>query len=437
MSGSERSGNTQEQGWTRFRATIIAICVLINMLDGMDVMVIAYVAPALSRDWNIGFELLGAIFSAGLAGMMIGSIVVAPFADRVGRRPVILAALVMMTLGMVGTGLAKGLAVFLVCRGLAGIGIGALLASIATMVAEYAPTRSRAFAMGMFQSSYQIGAILTGLVSLWSIPTLGWQATLVGAGLVSALALPLVWFVLPESLHFLEHSQHQGALEKSNALRLRLGQPEYTALPPKPSSDKRTLVITGLFREGLLLPSLLLWLSIFMAFAVLYFVTNWIPRLSTEAGLSIEKAIWAGMVFNAGGFIGALSIGWLADRLQMGQLIRSFLVIGGVLLVLFGLPMPLPATLLVAALIGFTLQGGFSGFYALTASLYDPEVRSTGIGWAIGIGRGGSVLGPFVGGLLLVQELPLWLVFACFAAAMALAGVLAALVRRKAIPAAV
>jgi MFS family permease len=289
--------------------------------------------------------------------------------------------------------------------------------------------------MGMFQSGYQVGAILTGLVALWSIPALGWQATLIGAGLVSAVLLPVVWFALPESLEFLEYRQPRNALARSNALRRRLGRPHLAELPARSAARRLTPGVSGLFRKGAWRLTLLLWLSVFLGFAVLYFITSWVPRLATEAGLSADNSIWAGMVFNMGGFVGALSIGWRAGRLPMGRLIRAYMIIGCVPLVLFGLTMPLLAVMGVAILIGFTLQGGFSGYYALSASIYPAEVRSSGIGWAIGIGRGGSVIGPLAGGFLLAQDLPLWIVFACFAGPLGVAGILAAMVQDRAFPA--
>ena len=424
----EAAADALEARWSRLQILVVAICVLINMLDGMDVMIIAYVAPTMAQDWGVGFQALGVIFSAGLAGMMIGCVVVAPFADTFGRRPIILLALVIMTVGMCGTGLVSNIPAFVLFRTLAGIGIGTLLASIVALVSEYAPPDRRSFAIGLFQAGYPIGAVFTGIVCIWSIPAFGWQATLIGAGLVSAVILPVAFIWLPESVTFLEHRQPRDALTRSNALRHRLGWLQLGELPPR-TSGRMTPGLEKLFAHGLWKPTLTLWFATFLGFAVLYFVTSWIPRLATEAGLSVEKALWAGSIFNLGGFVGAVSIGWLATRSDIGRLIRLYMISAGILLVVFSASMPLMLVLAVAMLIGLTLQGGFSGFYSLAAQMYPGDVRSSGIGWAIGIGRGGAVIGPLAGGYLLSQDLPLWIVFTCFAIPIAISGILASLVR--------
>lgn len=417
-------------GWTPLQVAVVAICALINALDGMDVLIISFIAPAMSDDWGLSVETLGMIFSIGLAGMMAGCVLVAPLADRFGRRPTIIAALLMLTAGTIGTGLAGSLGAFVACRALTGIGIGTLLASIAALVSEYAPAGKRSFAIGIFQAGYPLGAILTGLTAIWAIPTYGWQATLVGAGVISAVVLPAVILWLPESINFLESRQPANALARINALRSRLGLDVRDALPGRIARADRS-PIAALFADGMWASTVLLWLSTFASFGVLYFVTSWIPKLSIEAGLDADKALWAGSIFNMGGLCGAFAIGWLATRFDIGRLIRAYLLIGGLLLVAFAAPLPLPLTLLMAGLIGITIQGGFTGYYSLAAQMYPPAVRSSGIGWAIGIGRGGSVIGPLAGGFLLAAKLPLWLVFLCFAAPLAVAGILAAMVRHR------
>lgn len=417
--------------WTRLQILVVAICTAINMLDGMDVLIMSYVAPAMAEDWGISFELLGVIFSAGLVGMMLGSIVVAPLADVIGRRPVILGALVLITLGSFGSGLVQSISGLVGFRLITGVGIGTLLASVAALVSEYAPPGKRSVAIGFFQAGYPIGAVLTGLVSIWSIPRFGWQATLLGTAAVSAAVLPVAFALLPESMDFLQNRQPKDALARINALRARMNEPLLDTLPPR--RVRGTLPKVGnLFGDGLWKSTLTLWLSIFLGYLVLYFVTSWIPRLAVEAGLSAADSLFAGAIFNVGGIIGTTSIGWLAVRRDIGWLIRSYMLAGAVLLVVFSQPMPLVAVLGVAVGMGLAVQGGFSGFYSLAAKIYPTEVRSSGIGWAIGIGRGGSVIGPLLGGFLLGQELPLWIVFLCFAIPLAISGVLAALVRGRA-----
>lgn len=414
-------------GWTALQIKVVALCAIINMLDGMDVLVISFVAPALTNEWGVSFQALGLIFSAGLAGMMIGCLLIAPLADVFGRRPVVIAGLAVMTLGMIGSGLASGVMSLGLCRGIAGIGIGTLLASIAALASEYAPPGRRTVAVGIFQAGYPLGAVLTGFVTIWALPLVGWQAVLIGAGLCSAALLPIVVLMMPESLGFLERRQPAGALARINALRTRMAMPLLAELPPT-SADDGKVKLSRLFADGMWRPTLTLWMATLLSFTVLYFVTSWIPKLSIEAGLAENQALYAGAIFNLGGLVGATSIGVLAARLPIGRLICAFLIAASALMMVFSLPMPLAAALITAMLIGMTLQGGFSGFYSLAALLYPAEVRSSGIGWAMGVGRGGSILGPIVGGFLLEQHYPLWIVFLCFAVPLAVAGVLASLI---------
>lgn len=425
-----RSGEpSQSERWTPLQILVVAICAVINALDGMDLLIMSYVAPAMAADWNVGLATLGVVFSAGLAGMMIGCVVVAPFADTWGRRPTVLMALTLMTIGAIGSGFANDLVVFSGMRALTGIGIGTLLASVAALVSEYGPPKHRSLAMGIFQAGYPVGAVATGLVSMVTIPAYGWKATLIGAGVISAILLPIVWALLPESVSFLETRQPADALARSNKLRRRMAWPELAALPPRAEVGSlpkpRDLLSRDLWRS-----TVTLWLATFLSFAVLYFVTSWIPKLAVEGGLSQSKALWAGSIFNFGGAAGGLLIGWLAIKRPIGRLIAVFFVACAVLMMIFAQAMPLALVLLTAFALGLTLQGGFTGFYSLSAQLYPPRVRGAGIGWAVGIGRGGAIIGPMAGGALLAAKLPLWITFGCFAVPLVVAGFLALLAGR-------
>lgn len=415
--------------WTPLQILVVAICAVINALDGMDLLIMSYVAPAMAADWNVGLAALGVVFSAGLAGMMVGCVALAPFADTWGRRPTVLLALALMTAGAIGSGFANDLVVFSALRALTGIGIGTLLASVAALVSEYGPPRHRSLAMGIFQAGYPVGAVATGLVSMVTIPAFGWKATLIGAGVISAAMLPVVWALLPESVSFLETRQPSEALARSNKLRRQMGWPELAALPPREEAGSlpkpRDLLARDLWRS-----TVTLWMATFLSFAVLYFVTSWIPKLAVEGGLSQSKALWAGSIFNFGGAAGGLLIGWLAIRRPIGGLIAVFFVACAVLMMIFAQQMPLALVLLTAFALGLTLQGGFTGFYSLSAQLYPPRVRGAGIGWAVGIGRGGAIIGPMAGGALLAAKMPLWITFACFAVPLIVAGYLARLAGR-------
>lgn len=421
---------TGHGNWTTRQILIVAICFVLNMLDGMDVLILSYIAPALSADWKISPGSLGAVFSAGLAGMAAGGLVIAPLADRFGRRKLILASLTMMAAAMFGSSIAGSIAELIASRFVVGIGIGTVLASMAALTAEYAPPKHRTFAVGFLQAGYPVGATLTGFVVASQLATHGWQTMLLGAAILCAAAIPIVWLVLPESIAFLLSRQPKGALVKANRLLAAIGQPQRDALPPLDVLEARHAGVRGLLTEGRAASTLLLWLAITFSFMTLYFVISWIPKLSVEAGLDASDAIYAGAIYNIGAFVGTSSIGLVAMRFDLRRLILIYMALAAAALVVFGsVAMPLAATLGTAFLIGVFVQGGFNGCYPLAASLYPPEARGTGIGWAMGVGRIGAVIGPMLGGFLLAADVSLPVIFGIFAVPVVLAGLCASLIR--------
>lgn len=429
QTGSSTAPASDSQ-WTARQILVVATCFILNMLDGMDVLILSYIAPALSSDWAVSPERLGIVFSAGLAGMAAGGLLIAPLADRFGRRKLILASLIMMTLAMFGSSIATSIVELIASRFVVGIGIGTVLASMAALTAEYAPPRHRTFAVGFLQAGYPVGATVTGFVVASLLPVYGWQAMLLGAAILCAIAIPIVWLVLPESIAFLLTRQPEGALEKANKLLVSIGQPPVDALPPRHVAETRHAGVRGLMTEGRAYSTILLWLAITFSFMTLYFVISWIPKLAVEAGLPAQDAIYAGAIYNIGAFIGTSSIGLVAMRFDLRRLILVYMVLAAAALTIFGsVAMPLAATLGTAFLIGVFVQGGFNGCYPLAASLYPPEARGTGIGWAMGVGRIGAVIGPMLGGFLLAAKVSLPIIFGIFAVPVILAGLCASLIR--------
>ncbi|MFT4076082.1 MAG: shikimate dehydrogenase [Asticcacaulis sp.] len=415
-------------GWLPQQALVVAICFLLNMLDGMDVLILSYIAPTLSKDWGVTPDRLGVLFSAGLAGMAVGGLFIAPLADRWGRRYLILFSIALMSVATLASSFAGDITHLIGLRFLVGIGIGTVLASMAALTAEYAPPRHRVFAVSFLQAGYPVGAVLTGFLVAHHIEALGWRGMLFWAGIASAVTVPLIFFCLPESLEFLIKRQPKGALTKINALRRRFGELPLEILPETVVATKNEVGVRGLFADGRGLPTVLIWLAISLCFMTLYFVISWIPKLSIQAGLATSDAIYAGAAYNVGAFVGMTSIGMFPAKVDLRKLILAYLLAGAAALIVFGsVHMPVSGTLFVAFLIGVTVQGGFNGFYPFAATLYPAAVRSTGIGWAMGIGRIGAVLGPMLGGWLLAAKLPLPVIFAVFAVPMVLAGLCAVL----------
>lgn len=404
------------------QVTVIAVCFFLNMIDGMDVLAISFAAPAIADAWSISPQSLGVVFSAALLGMTTGAIVLSPYSDRIGRRNIILLSLVLISAGMVATAAANTVGQLIVLRFLAGLGIGSMLASMTSMVSEYAPDRLRNLFILILHAGYPIGAIITGFVAAEVLPTQGWRALFVIAGVASLAGIPLVYWLLPESLDFLCKKQPRGALPKANRIFARMDLPPLATLPPVPTGEQLATSVTSLFRDAFRGDTLKLWGAFFMSFATLYFLLSWVVKLAIESGLALENAIYAGVALNLGGFAGGICLGAMANRVGLTRVIAAFAILGGVFSVVYGwLDAGVAVVLLLVFLLMFFVQGAFTGLYAVAARLYPTEIRTTGVGWAIGAGRTGAVFGPVAAGLLLGAGLPIGWTFAVFALPMVFA----------------
>jgi MFS transporter, AAHS family, 4-hydroxybenzoate transporter len=375
----------------------ILICFLMNMLDGMDVLVISYTAASIQTAWGVAAPAFGIVFSAGLLGMVIGGMGLSPLADRVGRRTLILGCAGLMGVSVIGTSFAQSLPQLIGFRLVSGIGIGGMLASTATLTAEYAPAKTKDFWVSFVMAGYPIGAVLSGLATAQIIVQSGWQTVFLLAGVVTLLTLPLVWFFLGESF------------------RPKTGQTE-----PSGRLEKNTAPSV---RSLLGLPTYLLWTGLFMCFATLYFLTSWIPKLATTAGLPLELAIYAGTVYNLGAFFGIITQGYLSGRFGLRQTICGFLFGTAGLMAGFGLVTGSAWVLVIMGFIGFGIQGGFVGLYSVAARLYPTQIRATGVGWAMGLGRVGSIVGPLAGGLLIGANVSMVISFWAFAVPLVISGI--------------
>jgi AAHS family 4-hydroxybenzoate transporter-like MFS transporter len=408
---------------TKLQYSTIFICFLMNMLDGMDVLVISYTAPAIAKAWSVSPQTLGTVFSAGLAGMTLGTLLIAPFADRIGRKNMILLSGVVMGIAIYMTSTAASVNELLIYRFLAGLGIGCMLASTAALTSEFTPNHSRNFWVSFVISGYPVGAVASGLVAASVIPNDGWEQMYRYAGLASLVSIPLIIFFLSESMEFYVKAQPKNALAKINAILGKMNMESISALPPKGESQS-AIPVGKLLKGKYKIPSLQLWLALFMAFGALYFMTSWIPKLATDAGLSMELAIYAGTVFNVGAFFGIVTQGYFSSKYGLKKTIGIILVLTAVLMACFGFFVGSNFLLLVFAFLGFGIQGGFVGLYAFAARMYPTEIKTTGIGWAMGAGRLGGVVGPVFAGMLIGMGLTIGTNFLIFSIPALIAGIM-------------
>jgi benzoate transport len=420
--------------FTRLQFRAVSLCFFLNVLDGVDVGSISFAGPVLSSQWGIDAKTFGVVASAALAGMMVGSMLMAPFGDAVGRRKLLTLSLTLIAIGMLGVIFAGSLSTLLALRFVTGLGLGGVVPTMATFAAELSPRRSRAFAVTAVSSGYSLGSALTGLAALWMVPHWGWQSLFTLGGILTVIALPLVLLFLPESLEFLLGKQPPRALERINSTLTALHQPELAALPPKAAADTRPRLeqviaaLLGLLAPRYLRATLLLWLAFPMSLLTLYFLQSWVPQLTANAGLPTSLAFLSGTILNLGLFVGNASVGWFGDRFGLRRSIATYLGAGAIVLLCFSYLQGTAPMLIGLGTVG-VMQGGFLGLYAVGAKIYPAANRVTGIGWAAGFGRLGAVLGPWFAGYLVAFGFGMTGTFFLFALPLAIAALAVAAMR--------
>jgi benzoate transport len=374
----------------------VGICLLLNALDGFDVLAITFAAPGIGRSWRIGPAEIGMVISAGLAGMVIGALLLGQLADRFGRRPAIVGSLIVMTLGMLASASAADVVQLCILRALTGLGIGAMLASINAMAAEFANARRRDFAVSMMAIGYPAGGVLGGWASAELLRSHGWESIFVLGGLATLALIPVVLLLLPESVNWLAASGRADALVRVNAVLRRLGHSEARSLGeaegPKPGL--RACLQTPLLGKTLALTAMYA-----LHMMTYYYALGWVPSLVTSQGFDQASAAMVAVVMNLGGIAGGIVVGLLAPRLGIRRILAMGLVGSAGAVILFGaVPGSLALLRCAGIVLGFFGNGAIIGLYALVVRVYPATLRAGGTGLVIGFGRIGAALGPLIAG---------------------------------------
>ena len=384
----------------RFQITVILVCLTLNMVDGFDLLVMAFAASGVAQEFGLSGAQIGLLLSSSLAGMALGSAFLAPLADRIGRRPLTVACLAVSTAGMVLAAVSTGFVVLGLARILTGIGIGGMIASLPVLLAEYSPRRRRGAVIALYTTGLPLGGVVGGAAAGLLIAEYGWRGPFV-AGAVITLAMMLVILVaLPESIDYLLFRRPARALERINVLLGRMGHDTLAALPsdaPGTGHAVRTEVVGG--RNGV--KSALLWISFFVMMAGFYFAASWTPRLLEQSGLSAQQGISGGVLLNLGGVAAALTFSALALKVSSRLItVCSFIGAGLAFLAMSFALGDLAATLVVAVAIGVFNNRSASGLFVLPPDMYPPSVRATALGWAAAFGRLGAIAAPILAGIL-------------------------------------
>ena len=384
---------------TGFHIRMIVIAVLLLLTEGFDSQAIGYVAPALRELLHLTPLQMGGALSVGLFGLTIGALLFAPLADRFKTRGLLVICILICGISTLATIWVSSLQMLIACRFLTGFGVGGVMPQAVGVVSEYAPTRWRATIVTIAVSGFSLGGVVGGTVSAALIPTYGWQSVLIFGGVAALLMLPLALWSFPNSLpQLLNSAEPRAELAKVVAI-LTPGwkEPKVSA-----SETKERFPVGLLFEGGYANRTLLIWVAYFMNIMALYFILNWLPSVLKGGGLSIGRASVITSLYSAGGIVGGLLFSYISDKTRPQWMLGIAYVGSALCLISLG-SAGTNAVLLTASAIGagFCTIGGQNSMNAFTSAYYPAAARATGLGWALGIGRCGSILGPYLGGVLL------------------------------------
>jgi len=416
---------------TAVQVAIVGITIALNALDGFDVLSISFASPGIAAEWQITRAALGFVLSMELIGMAFGSIFLGSLADRIGRRPTVLGCLVVMATGMIMVTTSNGvlggivtpvfaplatlfgyeinerLADLSMWRIVTGLGIGGMLAAINAVVAEFSNTRRRDLNVAIMSIGYPVGAALGGFITSTGLELSEWRTVFYFGASVTVVMMPIVYFLMPESVHWLARKQPAGALEKINRTLKKLGHPSVDALPAV-SVETRKLSTKEIFRPGLLAVTVLTTMAYFFHITTFYFIVKWVPKIVVDMGFAPSSAGYVLSWLNVGGAMGGTVLGLLSLRYGVKGLTMGVMVLSTIAVTLFGRsPADLTQLTLICMVAGFCTNASITGMYAIFAKAFPTHVRASGTGFAVGVGRGGSVLAPIIAGFLFAANFSL------------------------------
>ena len=404
------------------QARVVWICALVVALDGFDVAIIGHIAPALRAEWGLDVAALGPLFAAGLFGLMIGALLVGPLADRYGRRTLLVASVSCFGVASLASAFSDGIVTLNWLRFLTGLGLGGAMPTAITLTSEFCPISRRASLVTIMFCGFTLGSALGGLVSAQVVTGYGWRPLLVGGGVAPLVLAPWLWRVLPESVRYLAARQPASPEIAATLARIAPGV-NLNGVTFFGSEAPRGTPVGALLRPGMRHGTLLLWLAFFMSLLVVYLLSNWMPTLIQRSGLSLTGASRLTAAFQIGGTAGAITLGWLMDRFPPHRVIGLAYLAAAGCVALMGATAATPMLMAVAVFgAGFGVSGGQTGANALAAAFYPTACRTTGVSWALGVGRSGSIVGSLVGGVMLAQGWALGAVYGLVAIPVVIAG---------------
>ncbi|WP_210448349.1 MFS transporter [Pantoea ananatis] len=384
---------------------LIVLCFIVVALDGMDIAIMGFIVPSLKASWNVTNHQLGVVISAALIGLALGAMIAGPLADRFGRRLMIIFSVLFFGLWTLVTAFSHSIEQMILFRFLTGLGLGAAMPNVSTLVAEYAPERRRSFIITVVFCGFTFGAASGGFAASWLLPRYEWHSVLLLGGILPLLVLPVLIRQLPESVRFLISRGAPAERIRTILERMIPGSTNphsqfqsSEADATQPDKNAIATVISPRYRTG----SLMLWGGYFMGLFLVYLIGSWLPSLVSKQGMTVTQAAIITAMYQAGGTLGSLFAGWLMDRFNANLALAVIYFCGGIAIVALGFS-PAQVTVMssIAFCSGFCFNGANTGMNALSASYYPTHARATGSSWMHGVGRIGAILSAFVGAEML------------------------------------
>jgi MFS family permease len=381
---------------------VVVLMVLLNALDGFDVLSSAFAAPGISKEWGIPRSELGIVLSAELVGMGFGSVLLGGLADKAGRKLAMLICLVVMAAGMWMAHWATGVWSLTIWRFITGLGIGGMLAATNAVVAESTSKSSRSLAMALYVIGYPLGGVVGGFAAQsWLLVDHDWRAVFLFGSVVTGVMIPLVLLLVPETPAFFAARRPAGAVEKINRSLRALRKPVIDGLPPLRQEGPKPKVTDILSKPGLRKITWLLAFGYMTHTLTFYYILKFAVQIVADDGFSQAEAASTLTWTNVGGAIGGAIFGFLLKKWDIKGPTIAALLCGVGAVAWFGMGHDdLAAWRLAGFLAMFFMNAAIVGFYAAFARGFPAYARATGTGFVLGVGRLGAAGSPILAGFL-------------------------------------
>jgi AAHS family 4-hydroxybenzoate transporter-like MFS transporter len=413
-----------EHGFSGYQWMIFGLCFLIVLLDGFDTAAIGYIAPSLIKEWGVGKPELGPVLSAALFGLAVGALSAGPLADKLGRRRLLVASVLIFAVACFASAFSADLTQLTLLRFVTGVGLGAAMPNAVTLMSEYCPDQRRAVLTNTMFCGFPLGAAFGGFLAAWMIPQWGWRSVLELGGITPFVLAILMFLLLPESARYMV--AHSYPVERIKAVLRRISAAAESATAfvmteaKGAAHGKRGLAVV--FSSHYAIGSVMLWVAYFMGLVIFYALINWMPILFKEAGIDAQHATLISALFPLGG-VGAIFFGWLMDRFNGNRVIAIGYALTAVAVFAIGQAVGAEGMLVLAVFVaGVLMNTAQSSMPALAAGFYPTQGRASGVAWMLGIGRFGGIAGSFLVAELTRRQVGLASIFSI----VAVAGIVAA-----------